>query len=135
MQIPFQLVSDLYGPDRPAVIPLISDTGKQRHAVLGSGGQQGVVRFADFVHTGDGVGAGALLGGQGDAVAGFQRVDLSEDGVGPPVMRREAGVSVPNAGVLKMARAFRQDGAARALVDLDIYIQAGDFQNGQIAAL
>ena len=34
--------------------------------------KQGVVRFADLVHAGDGVGAGAQPGGQGDGVAHVQ---------------------------------------------------------------
>ena len=66
MRIPFQQVSDLHGPDSPAVGALIADAGEQGHAVFGGGGQQGVVRFADLVHAGNGVGAGSQLGGQGD---------------------------------------------------------------------
>ena len=138
MQIFFQQVktsaSDLHGPDSPAVGALITDAGKQRDTVLGSGGQQGVVRFADLVHAGDGVGAGAQLGGQGDGVAHIQVVDTSKDTIRTPVVTGDGAVSVPNAGVLKVARPFCQDGAGGALVDLDVHVQAGDFQGGEVAA-
>ena len=126
--------SDLHGPDSPAVGSLVANTGKQGDAVFNGGGQQRGVRFADLVHAGNRVGAGAQLGCQGDGVTHVQVVDVPKIAVGPAVVTGDGAVAVPNAGILKVARPFRQDGAARTLVDPDVHIQAGDFQGSQVTA-
>ena len=49
-------------------------------------------------------------------------------------MTGDGAVAVPNAGVLKVARAFCEGLIIGALVDLHAHLQAGDFQGRQIAA-
>ena len=137
MRFSFQQVrlpSDLHGPYRPAVGSLIRHTGEKSDAVLSGGGQKGVVHFADLTHAGDGIGAGAQLGGQDNGIARIQGVDLGKIEVDAPVVGCDTNIAGPDTGVLQVARALVERIAVRALIDLDVHAQAGDFKHGQIVA-
>ena len=121
------------GGDTPAVGALVLDAGIESQLIFCGGGKAAAVCFAHLGHRGHLVGAGTQLGGQGDLIAQLQRVDGPEVAVSPPVVTGDTYISVPDAGVLKMPRTLFQRLTAGALVNLDIEVQAGDLQLGQIA--
>ena len=58
-------------------------------------------------------------------------MDLSEVVVCPTVMGGKTDVASPNAGVLKVAHAFGQDGAVRTLENLHVKANGRDLQRSQ----
>ena len=106
---------------------------KEGDAVLRGGRRIGAVRFGDFLDAGDGVRPGAELGGKRDPVASVQRMDVPKVAVCTAIMSCHTDVARPNAGVGEVPRAFGEGGAVRALIDLDVDAQRGDFQRGKVA--
>ena len=98
--------SSLHGLDHPAVVPLVPDTGKKCEPVIAGGGGTagvGLLHLLDADHL---ISPCAQLGGPGDGVARFQGVELPEVVVHAAVVRGDAAVSIPQAGVLEVARAL-----------------------------
>ena len=124
---------DLLGHNTPAIIPLIHYTGIERDLIAGGGGGAAVVRFAHLGNAGHGVGPGAELGSKSDGVARVQRMDFAEMVCHPAIMPSQTDVARPNAGVGEVACALGKLGAARPLVDFDVYAQGRDFQRPQVA--
>ena len=125
------LIRQLNRSHTPTEVPLIPDAGVQRQAVLGGILQAAQVRFRHLGNGGHLIGPGPLLGGQGDFVPGLQGMDFAEIAVGPPVVGGQSDVAVPDGGLLKVAHTLLQRGAVRALDDLDIQADGGDFQRPQ----
>ncbi len=123
--------SGFNGPDAIAQVPLVPDTGVKRNLVVRSGGGAAGICFGNLLHAGDMVSPGPLFGSQDDLVANGKGMNLSEDGVGPPVVGRDANISGPNAGAGEMPDAFCERGAARALDDFRVDADSRDFQRSQ----
>ena len=71
------LICQFDGSHTPPEVPLVPDAGVQRQAVVGGVLQTAPVRFRNLGHGGHLIGPGALLGGQGDLVAGLQGMDFA----------------------------------------------------------
>ena len=97
--------------DAPTEFPLIPDAGVKRNLIAAGCGKGATVRFAHLGHGSYLVVAGSQPGGQGDGVAQLEVVDFSKIGVCAPVMSTEGDISIPNAGVLEVARALLEHGA------------------------
>ena len=118
---------NFHRPDAPTVVGLILHAGIKCNAVFHRGSQHGTIHLADFGYAGNCVGAGPQLGGQGNFVAQAQGVNFPEVAVCASVMTGNTAVAIPNAGTFKMSRSLCKNRSPRPLIDLDIYIKAGDF--------
>jgi len=123
---------DLHSLDTPTVGALVADAGKEGDLILLGPPQHGGIRFLYLAHTNYGVGFGTGLGGEGDAVSNQQRVDLSKVAVGATIVSGDTDISLPDRGVLEVARTLGESFAIRALVDLHIYPQAGNLDPAKI---
>ena len=78
--------SDLPGGDAPAEGGLVLHAGVKGDLIGGGGLQSADVVDGHLGHPGDGIGAGAQFGGEGDGIAGAEGMDLAEVVAHPPVV-------------------------------------------------
>ena len=120
--------------NHPTVGTLVPDTGIKGDPVVAGSRRITGVRFQYLLNADNLISPRAQLGSPGNSITRLQGMQVTEVIPDAPVVTSNANISIPNAGVGEMSRAFCKGAAAGPLVDLDGQANGRDLQRTQMTA-